>query len=364
MDNNNSKASIEYFVYPNLKKFYGINNKVSQIILALNKDGFHAKAVTAPSGIMGTIQLIKFIFSSSADIIIFRNTFLMPIFIPAIIWQRVKGTALILDIPTPLTNVLNEFKYRSNIGVIPKALRIITVIIFYPWVLLPFSKILQYAPESPYFSFLCNKKTVRITNGIDVSSFPLRNRNKNNGSLQLIGVANLVKWHGFDRVIRGISEYCNKSESRKSISFIIVGEGQEKKELEALSLQLGISHLVTFTGFVKGEPLDILFDQADIAISAIGLFRTNLEEASALKSREYTARGVPFISTGVDIDFDLSSDFVFKVENTEASINIEEIIKWYEQLIKDESLEKRIRGYAVQYLDFNRKISDFLPIVK
>lgn len=360
----NKKQKIEYFVYPDPVNFHGIYNKINQITLTLISEGYDTSIVTASQNPCGIFKIANMLRSSTADIIILRNTYLIPILIPFFILQRIKGKTLIIDIPTPITNALKEFQFRENTSLLTKAFRISTISIFYPWVLLPFNKVLQYAPESKYFSFLAKKKIIRIANGIMVSSFPLKKAIIDKNTFQMIGVANTAKWHAFDRVLHGIATYIETTNNRRNIRFVIAGEGQAKKSLENLSHQLNIKQNVIFTGFIKGKDLDALFDQSNVAVSALGLFRTNLKEASALKSREYTARGIPFITTGIDIDFEPSPDFVYNVANDETEIDIAKIIQWYQNLALEENLSERIRKYASDKLDFKNKFSAFLPLDK
>lgn len=358
---NNNDEVIEYFVYPDPVKFHGINNKINQTVIGLKKNGYTAAKVTAPSGLKGILSLAKRLLTTKADVIIFRNTFLMPFFLPSIIWLRVTRRTIIIDLPTPITNVMHEFKMRNNIGFVRKWLRILMVSITYPWVYLPVNKILQYAPESDYFSLFICRKMLRIANGIDVGSVPEKqNQAQWSGeSLTIIAVANMADWHGFDRVIRGIAKYKEQG-NKMPVTFIVVGGGEFKEEWKSLSEKLGLLQQVIFAGFKKGKELDALFDDADIAVSSLALFRINIEEASVLKSREYTARGLPFIASGIDSDFQPNPSFLFHVENNEDDIDIKDVITWYKKLSADDKLESRIRQYALDKLDFEKKVKYFL----
>lgn len=52
------------------------------------------------------------------------------------------------------------------------------------------------------------QRTIRISNGIDFSSIPLRQQiHTMENELHLIGVAEIHFWHGFDRIINGLKEY-------------------------------------------------------------------------------------------------------------------------------------------------------------
>ena len=55
------------------------------------------------------------------------------------------------------------------------------------------------------------QRTIRISNGVDFDSIPLHQYEApQDGSIHLIGVAEVHIWHGYDRLIRGLGEYYKK----------------------------------------------------------------------------------------------------------------------------------------------------------
>ena len=58
------------------------------------------------------------------------------------------------------------------------------------------------------FSQIWGIQTINISNGIDFNAVKLKSNNKTNiDELNLIGVADIHAWHGYDRVIRGMINY-------------------------------------------------------------------------------------------------------------------------------------------------------------
>jgi hypothetical protein len=71
--------------------------------------------------------------------------------------------------------------------------------------------------------FIFGQKTIRISNGIDFDSVRLkRTSNHPDNELHLIGVAEIHRWHGFDRVIQGLADYYSSPKELK-VYFHIVG---------------------------------------------------------------------------------------------------------------------------------------------
>jgi hypothetical protein len=80
-----------------------------------------------------------------------------------------------------------------------------------------------------------------------------------------------------------------------------------------------------------GSALNQHFDQADIAVGTLAVDRKGLEECSALKHREYGARGIPFIYAGKDVSFD-GKDFILQLPLKEQKVDFDEIEKFYESI--------------------------------
>lgn len=353
---------IDYIVYFDETLYLGISKKIKQTALALQESNFNASVkLIKPNGMKGVCSFIWEIIRSDADIIIVRSfPYLMSILAPALLAKRVQGKKIVIDIPTPNTTILNEIKTRTDIGFTQTILRQAIVLMSFPWALLPANRIIQYAPESKYFTFGVKNKTLLSANGIHVASVPISMLRPSwpADEFVFIGVASLADWHGFDRIIRGVADHLKITNQKAR--FIIVGDGDARNQLALLAKDLDITDLIEFKGFLSGVALDAEFERAHVAVASLGLYRKGLEAASDLKSREYTARGMPFVTAGYDLDFDPKPDFVFEVKNNNETAEILEIIDWYAKLQSKQCHPSKIREYAENHLDFSNKIKCFL----
>lgn len=355
---------IDYFAIFNIESSPGLKNKIIQTVAAFNTCGYIANKIIIPwTGYNNKFEFIKRIFLSKADILLIRSNTLLPLLFFTLIWKRIQGKKIIIDIPTPNTVVLHELKILES-KKIKYILRMCLRIAIFPWALYPANRILQYAHESFYFSFGIRKKIALVSNGINVKSIPACNLLPKwpVNTFVMIAVAAMAEWHGFDRVIKGISKYrvANFENINVNVRLIIVGDGDCRSSWEKLSNELNCGSCVEFVGFQTGSSLSSFFDQSHVAISSLGLFRKGLDMASDLKSREYTARGLPFIAAGADIDFDPPPFFLFKANNTDEPIDIAEVIAWYSNISKNRKLNAEIRQYAVDRLDFSKKVPELL----
>lgn len=167
--------------------------------------------------------------------------------------------------------------------------------------------------------------TIRISNAIDIKRITLRDKKPNNSHLNMTGVANLNFWHGYDRLIAGLSEYY-KTPKEKEVYFNIVGNGLIKEELEELAHKKGVNKYVRFHGPKQNAELDKIFLDTDICIGCLACHRKNIKEVKSLKNVEYAARGIPFVYSENNNDFD-KQPYVIKVPQDETPIDILNIIE-------------------------------------
>ena len=183
------------------------------------------------------------------------------------------------------------------------------------------------------FSQIWGIQTINISNGIDFNAIKLKSSNKTNiNELNLIGVADIHAWHGYDRVIRGMINYYKINRSIK-VYFHIVGNGIEQviNDLKQITRDNNLSEFVKFYGPKSGLELDLLFDFADFGIASLARHRSNIVNIKTLKNREYAARGIPFIYSEIDSDFE-NMPYVLKAPANEESIDICRIIDFYSRL--------------------------------
>ncbi|MBQ9648978.1 MAG: glycosyltransferase [Prevotella sp.] len=178
------------------------------------------------------------------------------------------------------------------------------------------------------------QQTIRISNGIDFGSVRMKKEcHHPSNELHLIGVAEIHRWHGFDRVIKGLADYYATPKEMK-VYFHVVGYFFSPVEEAEITEIIKTNHLepyVILYGKKHGEELDEIFDQCDFGIGSLGRHRVGIDHIKTLKNREYAARGIPFVYSETDTDFD-QRPYVLKVPADETTVRIEDIIGFYQQL--------------------------------
>ena len=179
------------------------------------------------------------------------------------------------------------------------------------------------------------QRTIRISNGVDFDSIPLHQPFATNDELHLIGVAEVHYWHGYDRLIAGLGEY-SKAQGKQVFFHIVGGVGPSEMYdsmhapgFEELMTKYDIKDHVVFHGQLFGEALTAVFNQCQFAIGSLARHRSGITIIKTLKNREYAARGIPFIYSEQDSDFD-HQQYVLKAPADESPIDIERILNFVE----------------------------------
>lgn len=196
-------------------------------------------------------------------------------------------------------------------------------------------------------------KTLKISNAVDASAIKLRKETRSpENDVALIGVANLAFWHGYDRLLYGLKNYYIQG-GDKRILFRIVGEGNaaERSRLKEIVGKCNLKERVLFYGNKSGKELDSLFDQSDFAIGCLGCHRKDIVKVKSLKNVEYAMRGIPFMYSEINEDFD-NKAYVYKVPADDSPIDIYDLLRFIEN---SEYNPSEIRG-DVAHLTWNKQM--------
>lgn len=173
------------------------------------------------------------------------------------------------------------------------------------------------------------QRTVRISNGVDFDSIPIHHfQPTSDNSIHLIGVAEVHLWHGYDRLMAGIGEYYKTEPNPYNVFFHVVGgvhPYRMKTDFVPIIEKYGIQDKIIFHGQLFGDELTKVFDQCQFAIGSLGRHRSGITVIKTLKNREYATRGIPFIYSEKDSDFD-NQPYVIKAPADESPINIHGIV--------------------------------------
>jgi hypothetical protein len=184
------------------------------------------------------------------------------------------------------------------------------------------------------------KPSLTLCNGIDVHKYPAYEKPSFTDTLELILVAsNDMPWHGVDRVIEGILNYTGNHK----IILNLVGEFDKQKYNYPF---------IKIHGTLQGDELSAVFNRSHFAIATLALHRKKMFAASPLKTREYMARGIPFIYAYEDDDINEDAVFTMKTAADDTPLDIYAMIQFLKTC---EIPAQTVREYAKKFVDWREK---------
>lgn len=212
--------------------------------------------------------------------------------------------------------------------------------------------------------------TVQISNGVELEGIIPRAPSYRAGQpIDIVFVAYFEPWHGADRLIRGVADYL-RTDSAREVRLHLAGGGSQLPKLQSLAARLGVGDVVEFLGPLDSSELDVLYDRCTLAVECLGAHRKGDSNfvSSSLKTREYLAKGMPFIHS-CDVDFLLreEADFCLRVPGDESPIDFSEVVAFHDELYghEDEAkLIKRIRAYAERHVSIDAAMEDVIDLIR
>ena len=183
--------------------------------------------------------------------------------------------------------------------------------------------VITYANDRRIFHIPC----IHISNA-PAYRLPIKKDNVLHSPIKFIAVANIAYWHGYDRLINGFVNYY-KINDRQNVELMIVGDGDSNtiETLKKIVIDNNLQNRIQFLGSKDGQELDELFDNSDLAIGCLGCHRKRVVEIKSLKNIEYAMRGIPFIYSENNLDFD-NMPYILKVPADESPIDVNELISF------------------------------------
>ncbi len=190
-----------------------------------------------------------------------------------------------------------------------------------------------------------NQKVYSIPNGFNPNKFPVMNKNKARGVLDLpedkkiiFSLGNLIERKGFQYLISAMKEVVKV---RKDVLCFIGGSGPLKGELEKQIKDLGLQEHVKLLGFVSDEELGYWMNAADLFVLS------SLSEGNPTVMFEALGVGLPFVGTRVGgvPEIIISEDYGLLCEPANPKDLAEKILIALEK----EWDREKIRKYAEQF---------------
>ena len=218
--------------------------------------------------------------------------------------------------------------------------------------------------------------TVPLMNGIRLKDTTLRSPADGNGQIKILCVSYFTRYHAIDLFFAGLEAYYAQGGVR-DIQLYLVGEGHAWPELTGLVAQSEVLQKhVHLEGPRTVAELDPYYDLCDLGIHGYGLHRQmdtggqKIPCASAIKTREYLAKGLPFMGNMVDVFVGKDIPFFLNCPLGETPVDIESVVRFYGTLYPHDTREEKLawarqmRAFAEQTVDMRQALGGVISYFK
>lgn len=148
--------------------------------------------------------------------------------------------------------------------------------------------------------------------------------------LRFVFVADRFRpWHGLSRLLASMAAY----QGGNRLELALAGQLSESQLVEVETFNsMGSNVRVDVVGVLSQQKLLQLLSGCHIAIDSLSTFELDMQESSTLKVRLYLEAGIPWFSATPDSDVGANSHVCFLVPNEAPPFNVEDILRWREQL--------------------------------
>lgn len=200
------------------------------------------------------------------------------------------------------------------------------------------------------------KPAATVSNGIAVARVPCTGfAAPTKDSVEVLFIASShAPWHGTDRLLEGAR--LHRGPERVVLHMV----GNVEKPARALD---NPRVEVVWHGIRRGPDLDAIFRRCSVAVSSLAMHRNHLRQGAVLKTREYVARGMPFVYAYEDVDIPADADFALQLPANDDPIAMEQVIAHARLATEIPRLAARMRGFAEAHLDWSwkvRRLHDFV----
>jgi len=214
------------------------------------------------------------------------------------------------------------------------------------------------AYEQKRLSF--QKKTYRFSNGIAVDAFKMHTPPILTKEFHLTIVAShYAPWHGLDRVLKSLRGYRHKT---YAIYLHIVGKIPSELLTVVEEFKTRNMIFVLVYGKLDTQDLDNVFAKTHMACDSLAMYRLNMNESSTLKSKEYIARGIPYLYSAEDKDMQIIEKYLYNVGNNDSIIDFDAVIEHYESL-NIRTMQKEMAVCVKNNLSWEKKVSSLVDFL-
>ncbi|MCR5235098.1 MAG: hypothetical protein K6E53_14505 [Lachnospiraceae bacterium] len=201
-------------------------------------------------------------------------------------------------------------------------------------------------------------------NGIDISNYTIHDvppLDDPDSVINMLMIANMQSWHRSERILYALKDYSGKHRLR----LIVASPGsKEYTSMQELAGELGISDMIEFNDFLPISRINEIAQTCHIAVGQLSGSEYGVMETHAIKHKDYCGLGLPMFSTCTDTSFPDGYPYYYFIKDTDAAIDLDAIIRWYENIRNDHpGYRREMYEHAKDHLQYNGYVKEILDRV-
>ena len=199
-------------------------------------------------------------------------------------------------------------------------------------------------------------------NALDIDNYHETAYPELSDTIKFIIIANISEYHHYERMLYAMNLYSGKY----SIELAIISpESNSCNNLKSLANTLNLNTKITFYDSLPLRDIQNIAKDYHIGIAQLSTSEKGSNLVNTLKSKDYCAMGLPFVSTCYDTSFEKDFPYAYVTQNMDDDINLDEIIDWYMSIRRNINYRSDMYNYAknnLQYDKFAQQIIDRLGL--
>ena len=191
--------------------------------------------------------------------------------------------------------------------------------------------------------------------GVDVDNYKSHEYKGNPNDINLLMVGCDSIYHGTDRIINSLKSFYDNPMKGRNIYLHLVGDILSRDQAVIDAVALG-DKIVCY-GRQHGPALNEIFDRCNIALGPLAQHRIHKKD-TGLKTKEYFARGIPYLYTGKEVRIDNNYPYILQIADTEELIDWKSVICFYDSIKANKNLSGEMRNKARQVFSWKEIFND------
>ena len=181
--------------------------------------------------------------------------------------------------------------------------------------------------------------------GVEVDRYKRHSYQGKLNELNLLMVGCDSIYHVTDRIILSLKHYLSNTNRTYNVKLHLVGDilAKDKKLIRESSLK---DNVICY-GKQFGKELDDIFDKCNIALGPLAQHRIQKKD-TGLKTKEYFARGIPYLYTGEEKKVGNNYPYIFQLDDTEDIVDFKKIFQFYDSIKPNTKIADDMRSKACE----------------